>query len=200
MIEQLKQKYGRKCTGIKINETYPQINVPSKKMSLCEGIKYSFDIPLLLNEKTINCAGARRSLGIEKGSTGLIQEMAQNLNIPPYKIETYLNKIPVLGNKLQLITMGITSEMESFILPDVFIIYMKPYLVAQMLQELVTKDISPVIANNQFLSACGAVLVNSYINQCISVSFGCNGSHENGGVENDDVIVGIPFNYFKYLI
>jgi uncharacterized protein (DUF169 family) len=44
------------------------------------------------------------------------------------------------------------------------------------------------------MSVCGNVAVKSYIDQKISISFGCSDSREYGGIERGQLIIGLPHN------
>jgi uncharacterized protein (DUF169 family) len=44
------------------------------------------------------------------------------------------------------------------------------------------------------MSVCGNVAVKSYIDQKISISFGCPDSREYGGIERGELVIGLPHN------
>jgi len=91
------------------------------------------------------------------------------------------------------ITLGITKEMEKFVQPDVFIIYTQPVNIMQIIHDCAKKEIQPVISPYSLLSICGNVFIRSYQDQNINISFGCPESRKFGGVDNEEIIIGIPY-------
>lgn len=200
MIDRLKEKYGEKCSGIKLNAQYPKINHPRKTMSFCEGIKYSFDIPICLDEKLITCLGAMRSLSISSDSNLLAQELMKESNLSLSVILGYLQQVPKINAGFLNINLGITSFMEKIIPPDVYLIYMNPVGITGLLKDLAKYQIRPSVSDNPFLSVCGMVYATSLMHQKVSLSFGCKGARQNGGVNENEIVVGIPAKYASYLV
>ena len=194
MIEKLKARFGNKCSGIKINalDLCP-VNIPEKSMKFCEAIDYSFKVPIRINENNLDCPGARRNVGFDKEDDKLAKAISDNTHIPFNYVLSSLQKIPILMKKAYNITLGITEEMEKFIQPDVFIIYTQPVNIMQIIHYYAKKKIKPVISPYSLLSICGNVFVRSYQDENINISFGCPESRECGGVDNEEIVIGIPY-------
>lgn len=62
------------------------------------------------------------------------------------------------------------------------------------------QNIIPSIPPYSLLSVCGNVFANSYINQAISISFGCPESRKFGGIGENEVVLGLPFAMAKQII
>lgn len=200
MINELKDKYGSKCSGINVNGDILKINIPSKKLKFCEAVQYSFKIPIQLNTKNLKCPGARRSIGFDRDDQELANFISVNTQIPAPFISNALKNIPVLNHGIIQINVGITQEIEELLPPDIFIMYVHPSKITEIMHLLARYEKQPSIPPYSLLSVCGNVFTNCYINQCVSISFGCPESRKNGGVENNEVIVGIPYQYAKYIL
>ncbi len=200
MIARLKEIFGNKCSGININEQLTEfINIPSKGMKFCEAVNYSFDIPLRLNNDNLVCPGARRSTGFDRDDRQLGKTISENNNIPLKFVNSALTRIPKLHD-IRHINLGMTEYLENGVVPDLFIIYVQPYILNSLIHKLAGKSLHPSIPPYSLLSVCGNVFANSYINQTISISFGCPESRKHGGIEKNELVVGIPYKIALELV
>jgi uncharacterized protein (DUF169 family) len=194
MINKLKSRFGKRCSGIKINPPeLGRVNVAEKQMKFCEAVYYSFKVPVQIDKNNIYCAGAKRNLGYGGNDDSLAKKIAGNNNIPLNFILSALQNIPALKKNEYKIVLGITEEMEKFVQPDVFIIYAKPASIMQIIHDYARKEIKADISPYSLLSICGNVFIKSYMEGNINISFGCPESREFGGVDNEEVIIGVPY-------
>jgi uncharacterized protein (DUF169 family) len=200
MINSLKEKYGNKCSGINVNGISPKINEPSVDLKFCEAVSYSFSLPLQITKKNVECPGAKRSLGYSKADKKLIEIVSRNTKISKTFIRKAIHHIPVISQKINHINLGITEEMERIIKPDIFIMYVSPSTITNIILLLARNKTRLKISNYLFLSVCGNVFANSYINRSISVSFGCMESRKCGGLDDNEVALGIPGEYIELFI
>jgi len=200
MIDELKNRYGSKCSGINVNGDVSKINIPSKKMKFCEAVHYSFKIPIQLNTENLQCPGARRSIGFDRDDRELANFISGNTQIPVPFVSDALRNIPTLNHGIVQINVGITQEIEELLPPDVFILYIHPSKITEIMHLFARYEKKPSIPAYSLLSVCGNVFTNCYINRQVSISFGCSESRKYGGVEDDEVIVGIPSQYAKHML
>ena len=194
MIEKLKSRFGKKCSGIKINpQGLNPINIPEKSMKFCEAVSYSFKVPLQINKNNLDCPGARRNVGFDKDDDKLAKNISDNTHIPLNYILSALQKIPMPLKDIYSIALGITEEMEQIVQPDLFIIYTQPVNIMQIIHNSAKQEIQPVISPYSLLSICGNVLIRSYRDQNMSISFGCPESRKFGGVDNEEIVIGVPY-------
>jgi len=200
MINELKNIIGDRCSAININGEISGINTTSKQMKLCEALSHSFNVPLQINKDMIGCPGARRSIGIENDDQKLALFISENTKIPePFIMEAFEN-IPMLDSNFSHLNLGITEEIEKLLSPDIFVAYVAPSKITQIMHVFAQQNIHVVIPPYSLLSVCGNVIANTYINKIPSISFGCPESRKHGGVQNDEVVVGVPANMVKYLL
>jgi len=200
MIDELKNIFGPKCSAINVNgETTEFINVPAKPMKLCEAVNYSFNIPVRLINENLGCPGARRCTGFDNNDRKLAQTISGNNKIPYSFIMNALNNIPTLHD-VRHINLGITKYMEKEMKLDLFILYVKPDRVTGIMHKLAKHKITPSMPPYSLLSVCGNVFINSYINQSVSISFGCPESRKHGGIEENEVVLGLPYTIAKFIV
>lgn len=200
MINELKNRFGKKCSGINVNGVANAINIPSKRIKLCEAVNYSFNDPTQINNDNLGCPGARRSIGFDKENQKLAQTISENNSIPVSFIIEALNNISILKDNVTQINLGITQGMEKLLPPDLFIMYVQPSIITKIMHLFSQYKIQPSIPIYSLLSICGNVFANCYNNKIPCISFGCPDSREYGGVKENEVIIGIPAKLVKYLL
>jgi uncharacterized protein (DUF169 family) len=188
----LKQIFGSKCTAININgESDSYINIPIREMRLCEAVKQSFKVPVRISIENLDCPGARRSVGFESDERQLIEEITGHSQISESYIINALLTIPALTG-IRHINLGVTESMENDLQPDLYIMYVQPFIITNLMHNLAKLEIRPSIPSYSFLSVCGNVLANCYFNQVVSISFGCPESRNHGGIGKNEIVLGLP--------
>ncbi|SRR6056297_2714722 len=196
MIDQLKKIFGVKCTGISINGLSERfLNHPGKKMKFCEAVHHSFDLPLEITDKNLGCPGARRSIGFDNQSDELVKMISGNTGIPENYISDSFKDIPIIQTKVNNLILGIPEDMEEEIKPDVFIIYTIPEKIMKFIHQLAGLKIKPYLPPYSLNSICGNVFARAYQDEKITISFGCPESRNFGGVEKEEVVIGLPASY-----
>lgn len=200
MISELKKLFGFKCSVIKIDYEGIFVNTPSKEMPLCEAISYSFNVPLLLNSRNLNCLGSKRSMGLLNNEDQLVKQIHEHSKISPYFIQKTLQHISKFDKPVNNIFLGITEEMESEIRPDLYIIYMEPKDVMELMCLFTERNNKyPFIQSCSFLSVCGNIMVRTYFKDGLNISFGCAESRKHGGVGDNQLIAGLSYEMCKRL-
>lgn len=193
MIAQLKELLGPKCSAIIVNAELTEfVNTPSKQMKFCEAVNHSFDIPLRIINTNLGCPGARRCLGFDNNENKLTKTISENNNIPLQFIDRALHNIPRSHN-INHIILGMTEFMEQEKKPDLFIVYVKPHIITKILHALAKQSVIPSLPPYSLLSVCGNVFSNCHQNKNVSMSFGCPESRRHGGINKEEVVVGIPY-------
>jgi uncharacterized protein (DUF169 family) len=82
--------------------------------------------------------------------------------------------------------------LEYYLQPDLYIIYIEPDKITDLIHNLAKSEIKPSIPPISFLPVCGNVLANCYLNRAVSISFGCPESRNIGGIGKYEVVPVIP--------
>jgi uncharacterized protein (DUF169 family) len=139
--------------------------------------------------------GSRRSLGIFKNDDDLIQHISQESQVEPKTVKYVLDDTPIFDPLVNNILLGISEEMENEVQPDMYIMYIEPKDVMDLMKEYTLKlNKFPAIKPYTFLSICGNVFVRTYKFGVMSISYGCPESRRYGGVKDNLVVVGIPYD------
>ncbi len=198
--DKLIQMFGPKCTAVNVNGALTEfINIPTKQMKFCEAVNQSFKVPIRLNVDNLGCPGARRSIGFDSNDTLLAKTISGENNLPVKFIQTALQGIPVM-NGISHINLGLTKCLENDLQPDLYIMYIQPSKITGLMHRLAKMSLMPSIPSYTFLSVCGNVFANCYLNQKATISFGCSESRKSGGIGADEIIVGLPFSIAENLL
>ncbi|HDJ34543.1 MAG TPA: hypothetical protein ENF21_10665 [Bacteroidetes bacterium] len=198
--EKLRKVFGRRFTTVNLNgEVYEHINVPQKELKFCEAVHYSFDVPIRLNHENLYCPGARRSMGFEENDLMLAGTIAHNHLLPVSKVAESLQKIPVIKS-VKHINLGLTEEMTGDITPDLVIAYLQPDKITGFTIRLARKGIVLNIRPFFLLSVCGSVAAACFTEQAACLSFGCQDSRKFGGLHDDEVVLGMPWQMALELV
>ncbi|MGK7394416.1 MAG: hypothetical protein ACNS62_07575 [Candidatus Cyclobacteriaceae bacterium M3_2C_046] len=193
MIQQLKEKFGPKCSGIKTNANLEQVfvNDPVKRLRFCEALHYSFDLPLVIHQGNISQYGARRIFQRVSRPQNMIKQVAARHDMPITEVTTSLKKLPKVPFRIKNIVMGITEEMEEVLAPDVYLLYLKQdrWLTALNLKRI----------ENAFFPICSEVFTN-----CLGgTSIICHYSPHlpvQSGLASDEIVIGIRAAHATQLI
>jgi uncharacterized protein (DUF169 family) len=86
-------------------------------------------------------------------------------------------------------------------LPDVVIGYIRPQSGMKLVRQWQrVHGTRPLVRLSSIMAICGDVVVGAYVSSRLRVSFGCRDSREFGGVEDDRVVVGIPYHLLDRLL
>jgi uncharacterized protein (DUF169 family) len=186
--------FGNTCLGLKVNSEQGFGNALTKQVRFCEMVNDAFHATFYVTPHNVKCLGARRSMALLKHDSELIDHVHKESGINEETITRAINDIPQLNTPLKNILMGIDERMEKILQPDMYLLFTIPARVMELMKMYALKlDEFPVIKPYTFMSVCGNVLVNTYKNKVISISFGCPESRKFGGLKSDQVVVGIPY-------
>ncbi|MBN1144396.1 MAG: DUF169 domain-containing protein [Bacteroidales bacterium] len=168
-------------------------------MKFCEAVSHSFNIPLQLDNTNLGCPGARRCIGFDDNEKQLAKTISENNKIPHRFIEGAFHNIPRISN-INTIVLGMTEFMEQEMQPDMYIVYVEPYAITTIMHTLARHAVIPSMPPYSLLSVCGNIFSNCYLNKNLSISFGCPESRRYGGIEREEVVMGIPYTLTAELI
>jgi uncharacterized protein (DUF169 family) len=200
MISKLKSQFGSKCIGLKLNYSKEIAYSPIKSMRFCEAVNDAFKTTLIFNPSNLTCMGARRSMGLLNDDSELIEHISKESGISHQTIKRAIHDIPKMNTPIHNVLMGISEEEEKEIQPDMYILFVSPKDAMELMRVYTFKtDEFPEINPFTFLSICGSVFISTFKSSKMSVSFGCPESRKFGGIKDNLMVVGLPYNISKQL-
>lgn len=195
MIINLKKRYGSKCLGLKVNYHREFDYSPLKPIRFCEAVNDAFKTPLLFYPQSLICQGARRSMGLQLEDKELVKHISSESGIAMQTVKKALSEIPKMTTPIHNILMGIDEEMENELKPDLYILYLEPKQAMELMRSYIQKTNEfPIIKPFSFLSICGNVFISTFKSANMSISFGCPESRNYGGLKDNHLVVGLPYN------
>jgi uncharacterized protein (DUF169 family) len=195
MIATLKRKFGQKCLGLKVNYKEEFFYTPDKPIRFCEAINDAFKTPLLFDPTNLICHGAKRSMGLLMDDKDLIKHIAAESDIAMQTVKKALVDIPRMNTPIHNILMGIDEKMERTIRPDLYILYLSPKQVMNLMRSnTFNTNEFPVVKPFTFLSICGNVFISTFKSANMSISFGCPESRKYAGLKDNQLVVGLPYS------
>ncbi len=196
ILHVLEKETGEQWTGVVFHhKSTPAGNLASRPMRLCEAIAESYAQPLILPSELIECPGAHRSLALGWfNSDELAYEISQKTNMPQIMVNRAVKSTPCLNFPIAALTLG---KLES---PDVVVSYLRPNAAMKIIrrwQEVNGREIATKLST--FMAVCGGVVVKAHKLREICFSFGCPDSRKYGKIEDDKLIIGMPYQLAKQL-
>lgn len=197
-IDFAKRHWNAKVVGVKFcfdEDPLPEAALPGSQLRYCEAVgrTMSSSGQMLLNGESISCNAAREMLGLMDCMHCKIDECVKELVdagrfVDEDAVVKALSSIPRLGKRPKAILLSAYDTV-----PDVYVLYLRPEEFMKIVQayqrihgDEMRIDVSGVAP------VCGNCTVRPFVTNRICVSFGCNDSRKYGGIEGDELVVGIP--------
>ena len=161
----------------------------SKGISFCEAVKNAITKPILLDRNSLSCLGAQYAFGWSSDRKKLLEKCQNKTEAPMANLKSTLSQIPRFKKPFRCI--GLNTEG----IPDVVISYTSPQEImniTRLYQKYTGKNLDISLSN--MMSICGGVAVKSYLEEKVTLSFGCVDARNFAGLERHSVAVGIPRN------
>lgn len=194
-IQEFQRRFGGRWVGAKfyLGELLPCIENPISDVRFCEAITRSLTRPVLLTPEALSCRGACYVFGWDEGiKEEMVERFHQQEGFGERVAEALLQELPKMNESLKGIGLNVKNS------PDILLSYLQPGQVMKLLRsyqihfgEQLTVDLSSVV------SVCGHVAVQSYVENRITLSFGCQDARKYGGITRDRVAIGVPASVAK---
>jgi uncharacterized protein (DUF169 family) len=179
---------GSHWVAIKFEKQITETDI--EPVRFCEAVYKAQKKNILLFFNNVCCDGARRCFGwLRNKDEKLAKKLSEKTGVDQDAAYELIRSVPVLSEKLSGISLG--KDIEG----DVYISYASPESAMKLVrcrQKMTGRNLNTEISG--IMSVCGNVAVKSYIDQKISISFGCSDSREYSGIERGQLIIGLPHN------
>jgi len=168
-----------------------QMSAPDNgPIRFCEAVCKAQKKNVSLSFDNVCCDGARRCFGwLKNNDMKLAQKLSQKTDMDQDVAYELIRSVPVLNENIVGISLGTNIQ------GDVYISYASPESAMKLVrawQKMTSQNLCVDISG--IMSVCGNIAVRSCLWQRISISFGCPDSIEYGGVEKEQLIIGLPYN------
>jgi uncharacterized protein (DUF169 family) len=182
----LSQASGSEWVAIKFEKATPVNNIEPARF--CEAVYKAQKKHISLSFSNICCDGAKRCFGwLKDNDIKLAQRLSEKTGIGQDIAYELIKSVPAMNEKFSGISIG------KDIGGDVYISYASPESAMKLVrfwQKITGQNLKTDISG--IMSVCGNVAVKSYIEQKISISFGCPDSRKYGGIAKELLVIGLP--------
>ncbi|HDP98462.1 MAG TPA: hypothetical protein ENN22_04670 [bacterium] len=172
--------------AIKFEKQIPVKN--SMTVRFCEAVYNAQKQDISLSPLDICCDGAKRCFGwLKNYDIKLAHRLAEKIGITQKSALELIKSVPVQKEMYSGLSLSRHAN------GDVYISYANPESAMKLIrywQKATGCNLETEISS--IMSVCGNIAVKSYIDQKISISFGCPDSREYGGIKEGQLVMGIP--------
>jgi len=162
----------------------------TEPIRFCEAVYKAQKKSISLSFNNVCCDGARRCFGwLKNNDMKLAKRLSQKTAIDQDVAYELIGSVSVLNENIVGISLGANIQ------GDVYISYASPESAMTLVREwqkMTSQNLCVEISG--IMSVCGNVAVRSCLGQSISISFGCPDSRELGGIEKEQLVIGLPYN------
>ena len=197
MNQKLSSKFHSHWVKVKFYNKVPDSS-KYKKLSgirFCEAISQAVLNPVILTKESISCPGAKYAFGWEDKREDILKFWQEKRKISKEVAETILKKVPRLEKSFNYIGLNTDDD------PDLLIAYIPPEEVMHLIKIYHSRKGENLdVSLCSMMSVCGGVAVRSYLEEKVSLSFGCDDSRKYSDMRRENLAIGIPRKLFKLFI
>jgi uncharacterized protein (DUF169 family) len=177
---------GSDWVAIKFEKQISANNI--EPVRFCEAVNMAQKKRISLSGHNICCDGASRCFGwLKNNDMKLAQRLADKMGVTQDAALKLIRGVPVLNEEFSGISLS--KDIDG----DVYISYINPESAMKLVrcwQKMTGCNLDTEISG--IMSVCGNVAVKSYLDQKISISFGCPDSRKYGGIGKEQLVIGLP--------
>ena len=164
-----------------------------RDVRFCEATREAILQPILLDEESIVCPGARHAFGWSSFyNNNFLQSCCDKWDVRKDTLESMLSHVPYFRKPFKYI--GLNTEGT----PDLVMSYMSPQEAMGLIKTYHTKEGGNLdVSLCTMMAICGGIAVRTYLEEKISLSFGCDDSRKYAQIGRDRLAVGIPRKLFN---
>ena len=165
-------------------------------VKFCEATREAIRQPVLLDKESISCPGAQYAFGWSKTfQTELLQNCQVKRKTQKGILKSILLDMPHLKEPPKYIGLNTKDE------PDLVISYMPPEEImnlTKIYQNLQGKSLDVSLYTT--MAICGCIATRTYLEDSVSISFGCDDSRKFADMRREDLAIGVPKRLFNVFI
>jgi uncharacterized protein (DUF169 family) len=188
--QELPARHALKWTSVKFLRRMPDdmTLLPEQDMRFCEAVSRAGEREWILTPERVCCQGAQRCLGWLQGAEReLAWRLAGRMGTSVAIARKAIDRVPVLPQGFEAFWVGSDTA------PDVYVSYMLPETAMQIVRQWQRVFGEPLsVQVSGVMAVCGSAVVNSYMHQAVSLTFGCPDSRRYGGIRPEQVVMAMP--------
>jgi uncharacterized protein (DUF169 family) len=167
-----------------------------KDVRFCEATREANSYPILLDKGSIICPGAQHAFGWDSlYKNKLLENCCDKQDMQSGVLKSMLSRIPYFKKPFKYIGLNTAG------IPDLVMSYMSPKEIMSLIKIYNNKKGGNLdISLCTILAICGGIAVRTYLEEKISLSFGCDDSRKYADMRREYLAIGIPSKLFKLFL
>jgi len=198
MNRKFSEKFSSQWIKVKFYEKEPHFDgvTRPKNVRFCEAVKMAVTQPIILSKESISCESAQYVFGWrEKFDNQLLDSCQDKCKVSDKVLQSLLSGIPRFKRPFSHIGLNTDDE------PDLVISFVAPQEMMKIIKVYNNHNGKNVeVSLNSMMGLCGNIAVKSFLEEKISISFGCLDSRKFADMRRDSLAVGIPHKLFKVFV
>jgi len=159
-------------------------------VKFCEATKEAVLHPVILSQESINCPGAQYAFGWQDKSQ-LLDYCKDKTGLSKKILQSILTQTPRFKDPFEYIGLNTDGE------PDLIMARLMPKEVMYLINLYHSKTGKHLdVSLSSMMSICGGIAVRAFLDNKITLSFGCMDSREYAQIGRDRLVVGVPKSQF----
>ncbi len=198
MHRKIAEKFSSQWIKVKFYEKEPRLNgvTRPKNVRFCEALNLAITQPIILSKESISCDSAQYVFGWRKKFDNQLLDSCQDkCKISDKILKSLLSTIPCFNKPFSHIGLNTDDE------PDLVISFVAPQEMMRIIKVYNNHNGKNVeVSLNSMMGICGNIAAKTFLEEKISISFGCLDSRKFADMRRDSLAVGIPRKLFKVFV
>lgn len=191
-------KFRSQWIKIRFYKEKPELNDAKRieGVRFCEATRQATIYPILLDREGITCPGAQYAFGWRfRYKNELLRNCYDKRQAQKNILKSMLSQAPYFKKPFNYI--GLNTEGT----PDLIMSYMPPGEVMDLLKIYHNSQGENLdVSLCTMMPVCGGIAVRTYLDEKISISFGCDDSRKYADMRMENLAVGIPRKLFNIFV
>ncbi|MBN1353196.1 MAG: DUF169 domain-containing protein [Candidatus Omnitrophica bacterium] len=195
--QRFSNRFGSHWIKVKFYQEKPKDDAKRlKEVRFCEATREAILYPILLDKESITCPGARHAFGWQSlFESELLKECGDKQNMKESALKSMVSHVPYFKKPFKYIGLNTNGA------PDLVLSYIPPREVMGLIKKYHSKEGSNLdVSLCTMMAVCGNIAVRAYLEEKISLSFGCDDSRKLANMGREYVAVGVPRKLFNLFV
>nr|AEI30563.1 protein containing DUF169 [uncultured microorganism] len=198
MNAKFSEKFSSQWIKVKFYQKDPRLDgvTQPKNIRFCEAVKLAVTQPVILSKENLSCESAQYVFGWRKKFNNQLLDSCQDkCKVSDKVLQSLLSGIPRLKKSFSHIGLNTDEK------PDLVISCVAPQEMMKIIKVYNNHNGKNIeVSLNSMMGLCGNIAVKSFLEEKISISFGCLDSRKFAEIGRNRLAVGIPRKLFKVFI
>ena len=198
MHRKIAERFSSQWIKVKFYKKAPRLNglTRPEHIRFCEALNLAITQPVILDKENLSCESAKYVFGWrEKFDRQILDDCQEKCKISDRKLKSILLSIPHLNKPFSHIGLNTDGQ------PDLIISCVAPQDMMRIIKVYNNRSGKNIeVSLNSMMGLCGNIAAKTYLEEKVSISFGCLDSRKFADMRRDTLAIGIPRKLFRVFV